>query len=252
MTRGRALSDAILNATQEGRKPVIVDIKPVSPRDGDLLNRRKPADLARLVEQSGACAVSVVTEPEHFGGSVDMLREVARSCGLPILQKDFFSDPAQVVESFEAGASAFLLILATTTDSVAEELLNKGRQLKMEAVVEIHTPDELARALKLAPTIIGINNRDITRLELDEGDVRVTETLAPLTPESIVTISESALKSRDHVQRAFRAGVDAVLIGTAALEAVDLRLCLEELTSFKPGVLARRRDGIKQGDHDTR
>lgn len=232
MTRDLSLSEAILSAKEVGRVPVIVDIKPVSPRDGDLLNRRKPADLARMVEQAGACAVSVVTEPGHFGGSVDMLREVARSCSLPVLRKDFFSDPAQVQESFEAGAAAFLLILATTTDEIADNLLEKGRQLGMEAVVEIHTPEELARALRLTPAIIGINNRDITRLEMDAGDVSVTEALAPEVPKPIVTISESSLKTRDDVQRAVRAGADAVLIGTAVLKSDDIHACLRDLTSF--------------------
>jgi len=212
--------------------PLIVDIKPISPRDGDLLNLRKPADLARLAEEAGACALSVVTEPEHFGGSIELLREVTESSSLPVLQKDFFSRPEQIKESRDAGASAFLLTLATIPDEIALNLYRLGLQLELEAVVEVHTADELKRALRLDPTIIGINNRDIRRLELDRGDVQVTETLIREVPEHIVTISESSLKSRDDVQRAIRAGADAVLVGTAVLQAADFRACLRDLTAL--------------------
>ena len=232
MTNARPFSEAILEARKSGRVPVIVDIKPVSPRDGNLLKQRNPLDLGRSVKAAGACAVSVVTESGHFGGSIGMLREVVRSCELPVLQKDFFSETSQVIESYEAGASAFLLIMATTSDAVAQKLYRKGRQLGMEAVVEIHTAEELKRALKLEPTIIGINNRDIQRLELDAGDVGITENLAHAVPEEIVTISESSLLSRDDVQRAIKAGADAVLIGTAVLQADDLAACMKDLTTL--------------------
>ena len=232
MTAKRSLSNAIIEAKRGGRSPVIVDIKPVSPRDGDLLKERTPAQLARIVQEAGACAVSVVTEPVHFGGSVEMLREVADGCDLPVLQKDFFTRPEQVDESCDAGASAFLLILSTVSDEVAHKLHERGKELGMEAVVEVHTEQELQRAIALKPAIIGINNRDINRLELDAGDVRVTEKLAPLTPEHIPTISESSLLTPEDVKRAFRAGADAVLIGTAILQAADLRASLENLTSF--------------------
>ena len=225
----RPLSDSVLEARKGVRLPVIVDIKPVSPRDGDLLKRRKPADLARMAEQAGACAVSVVTESSRFGGSMDMLREVAGACSLPVLQKDFFTTPEQVAESCAAGAASFLIILSTVSDTTAQTLYRCGRQLGLEPVVEIHTAAELKRALPLNPTIIGINNRDIARLELDAGDVRVTEKLAPAVPEDIVILSESALQSCDDVQRAFSAGAHAVLIGTAILRSGDFTSNLKNL-----------------------
>jgi indole-3-glycerol phosphate synthase len=231
LSKNRPFSAAILGAQESGRVPVIVDIKPVSPRDGNLLKHRNHVDLGRAIASAGACAVSVVTESGHFGGSIDMLREVARSCELPVLQKDFFSETSQVVESYHAGAGAFLLIMATTSDAAAQKLYRQGRQLGMEAVVEIHTAGELKRALKLEPTIIGINNRDIQRLELDAGDVGITEALAPEVPDHIVTISESSLLTRDDVQRAIKAGVDAVLVGTAVLQAEDIEARIKEFTT---------------------
>ena len=95
---------------------MIADIKPVSPRDGDLVRKRDPAELAKALERAGACVLSVVTEPLHFGGSIQMLAEVARSVSLPVLRKDFISSPEQIDESQEAGASSVLLILATITE----------------------------------------------------------------------------------------------------------------------------------------
>jgi len=212
---------------------VIADIKPISPRDGDLLKTRRPAELSRMLAAAGACAVSVVTESKNFGGNLQMLQEVARASAVPVLQKDFFSTPGQVTAAYHAGADAFLLILATTPDEMAAELYECGRKLGMEAVVEIHSRSELMRALRLKPGIIGINNRNILELEKDEGHVGVTEALAPLVPDDIITISESSLRSREEVLRAARAGADAVLIGTALLQAGNVHSFLAELMNAR-------------------
>ena len=217
----RPLSRAIVEAQERGTVPIVADIKPVSPRDGDLLQRRDPAALARSLAAAGACALSVVTESEHFGGSIAMLEEVAEAVPLPVLRKDFFSAPRQITESAEARAAAVLIIMATTPDPLAAALYQQALAVGLEAVVEVHTRDELDRALALKPTIIGINNRNILGLEKDEGDVRVTEELAPLVPSSIVILSESSLRSAQDVRRALAAGADAVLIGTALLRTAD-------------------------------
>ena len=219
-------------AKSKGRVPVIADIKPLSPRDGDLLKNRKPAELTRSLVAAGVCALSVVTESKHFGGNLQMLREVARASAVPVLQKDFFSTPGQVTAAYEAGADAFLLILATMPDEVAGKLYQRGCELGMEAVVEIHSRDELLRALRLQPAIIGINNRNILELEKDDGHVGVTEALATLVPDDIAVISESSLRSRDEVLRAIRAGADAVLIGTALLQSGDVHSFLADLTTL--------------------
>jgi indole-3-glycerol phosphate synthase len=207
----------------------MADIKPISPKEGDLLGRRRPADLARSLAKAGACALSVVTESKSFGGSMEVLKEVARAVPLPVLRKDFISEPEQIDESLEAGASAVLLIVATIPDHLLPLLYQRTGELGMEAVVEIHSQQELGRALKLNPTIIGINNRDILRLETDSGDVRVTEALAPLVPDSALVISESSLLSREDVGRAVQAGADAVLVGTAILQSADPTAFLKSL-----------------------
>jgi len=222
-------SAAIIRAQENGKLPVITDIKPVSPRDGDLLAQRKPSDLACDLAEAGACALSVVTEAKNFGGSNDILRQVANAVSLPVLAKDFFKSREQVKAAADAGASAMLLIMATTPDPLALQLYEAAQDLGMEVNVEIHSEDELERALKLNPTIIGINNRDILQLETDAGDVRITEKLAPLVPDSIITISESSLRTSNDIKRAMQAGVDAVLVGTAVLQSSDLHACLKKL-----------------------
>jgi indole-3-glycerol phosphate synthase len=226
-----AFSRAILGAREKGRVPLVVDIKPVSPRDGDLVGSRDPAALARMLDAAGVCALSVVTESEHFGGSLDMLREVASSVSLPVLRKDFLRSPEDVDASLEAGAAAVLLTLSTVHELEVPGLYRRIHSLGMEPLVEVHTPQELHFALGLTPepTVIGINNRDITRLEKDDGDVGVTELLAPLVPEGVAILSESAMLTPEDVARAFAAGADGVLVGTAVLQAEDPAAFVAEL-----------------------
>ncbi len=232
-----AFSRAILGAREKGRVPLVVDIKPVSPRDGDLVGSRDPAALARMLDAAGVCALSVVTEPEHFGGSLDMLREVASSVSLPVLRKDFLRSPEDVDASLEAGAAAVLLTLSTVHELEVPGLYRRIHSLGMEPLVEVHTPQELHFALGLTPepTVIGINNRDITRLEKDDGDVGVTELLAPLVPEGVAILSESAMLTPEDVARAFAAGADGVLVGTAVLQAEDPAAFVAELVGDTGG-----------------
>ena len=210
---------------------MVVDIKPVSPRDGDLIGTRNPAELARLLDGTGICALSVVTASEHFGGSLALLREVASAESMPVLRKDFIRTPEDVDASLEAGAAAVLLTLSTVGELEAPGLYRRIHSLGMEPLVEVHNKEELHLALGLIPrpTILGINNRDISRLEKDGGDVRVTETLAPLVPPGITVLSESAMLTAEDVARATAAGAHGVLIGTAVLKAVDPAAKVAEL-----------------------
>ena len=229
MTQRGPLSAAILAAKRRKILPLIADIKPASPRDGQLVGRRDAAELAQTLVEAGACALSVVTEAKYFGGSLQTLRGVCDAVKVPVLRKDFFSSAEQIQESKERGAAAVLLVLATTPDPLAAALYRLASKLGLEVVVEIHTQQELERALALSPTIIGINNREILSLETDSGDVRVTEELAPLVPDGIVKISESSLQTEGDIQRAVEAGADAVLVGTAILKAGDPAAFLSRL-----------------------
>jgi indole-3-glycerol phosphate synthase len=231
MSKESPLSEAILRAKRQGILPLIADIKPVSPRDGELLGSRDAAELARNLAAAGACAVSVVTEPKRFGGSLQILRRVSEAVTVPVLRKDFLLSGEEIEESREQGAAAVLLILATTPDPLASDLYRLSLELGLEVVVEIHTRRELERALALSPAIIGINNRDILSFETDSGDVGVTEKLAPLVPEGILRISESSLQTGEDIRRAIGAGADAVLLGTAILKADDPATTLSRLIS---------------------
>ena len=228
-----ALSKAIGAAQRAGQVPVIADIKPVSPRDGDLLAGRRPADLAVALEAAGACALSVVTESRHFGGSCDTLAEVVGATALPVLRKDFIVDLAQLRETREAGAAAVLLIVATVPPDALGPLFDAALDLGLEPLLEAHTEAELERALALSPTLIGINNRDIRRLETDPGDVSTTAALAPRVPEGVVIVSESALLTDGDVRRALSAGADAVLVGTMLLQAENPAARLAALTQLQ-------------------
>ena len=234
MARGGPLSAAILGAKQQGILPLIADIKPASPRDGHLVGARDAAALARTLVGAGACALSVVTEPKYFGGSLETLRRVCEAAKVPVLRKDFFSSVEQLEESRKQGAAAVLLTLATIPHPLALVLYRRARELGLEVVVEVHNRSELERALALSPTIVGINNRDILAFETDPGDVQVTEELAPLIPEGIVRISESSLQTEDDIRRAVEAGADAVLVGTAILKAGDPGAFLSRLISGVP------------------
>jgi len=216
-------------AKREGMIPVIAEIKARTPRDGDLLRGRDPVDLAKEMEMAGVTALSVVTEPKYFGGDLQTLRDVAGSVSLPILRKDFITTKEQVYESRKWGARALLLIFSMIPLETITGLNGLSKRLRIETVMEVRNAWEMRAVSRLNPEIIGINNRDISRLETDSGDVSRTERLAPHAPESALLISESSIRTREDAKRALIAGADAVLVGTALMKAPNIKKKLEEL-----------------------
>lgn len=225
------LSEAIKSKKKESKIPVVAEIKARTPRDGDLLGGRPPVELAREMEAAGAAALSVVTEPEHFGGDLVTLQEVVENVSLPVLRKDFITTREQVYESMDSGAKALLLICSIIPPKTLADLNRLTESLDIEAVIEVHDAEEMRRVSRLSPKMVGINNRDIARLETDSGDVGRTEELAPLAPDHVLILSESSIKTRLDVKRAVMAGADAVLIGTALMKASNIGRKLEELMS---------------------
>jgi len=165
-----------------------------------------------------ADAISVLTDGEDFGGSLDDLRAVRARFDGPILAKDFIVDPAQVSEARAAGADAVLAMMSVLDDAGAAAVLDEARRLAMDAIVEVHDEAELFRALALGAAIIGINNRDLKTLKTD---LAVTERLAPLVPRDVLVISESGISSRADVER-LAAFADAFLVGSALMAAPDV------------------------------
>jgi indole-3-glycerol phosphate synthase len=211
---------AVAAARAEGRAPVIAEVKPASP--GKSFREIPPsaaAELAWEMEEAGAVAISVLTEPGVFRGSLENLEEVRKTVCLPVLRKDFIIDRVQLEE---AGSDLVLLIagiLGKELGAFVELAIEKG----FEPLVEVHSREELEHALETGTRIIGINNRNFETLKID---LATTEELAPLIREydldhgtSHIIISESGMNSPGDVRRVMQAGADAVLIGSALMES---------------------------------
>ena len=212
---------------RSGRVALIAECKERSPSGGLLQPSYDPVSLARRYEANGAAAISVLVEPEFFGGSLDHLQAVRSAVEVPILCKDFIIDPIQVLAARAAGADAVLLIVGLLEAGTLRSLQALATQLSMQAVVEVHSEEELHRALRADAGIIGINNRDLTRMKTDR---ETTARLRPLIPAGRVVISESGIESRADVDELRRLRVDAVLVGESLLRAADLAAKVRELS----------------------
>jgi indole-3-glycerol phosphate synthase len=193
---------------------LIAEVKHASPSRGVLRDPYDPVDLAREYEAAGARAVSVLTEPDFFGGSPDDLRAVGSACRLPILRKDFVVDPYQCWEARAWGASGALLIVAALEDSLLRDLHALLEELGVDALVEVHTEREAERATALGASLVGVNNRDLRTFTTD---LRTTRRIAGALPEGTTIVSESGIFHREHVLEVEAAGAGAVLVGEALL-----------------------------------
>jgi len=211
---------------------LIAEVKRASPSRGVLRGDLDPQALARTYAGSGAAAISVLTEEQHFQGSLDDLKAVRAAldgCGdtrLPLLRKDFLFDAYHLFEARAYGADAVLLIAAVLNPALLAELLALARTLGLECLVEVHDEQELERALAADAQVIGINNRDLRTFEVD---LALSERLRPLIPEDRVVVAESGIHSRADVERLRALGVNAVLIGEALVTADDPAAKIGEL-----------------------
>ncbi len=218
-------SEAIVTRKEMGYIPVIPDLKKYSPGEGDLFRGRDPIEVVRKLAAEGAPAFSVVTEPENFGGSLQLLKRVAAETRLPVLRKDFIHNTDDLRITKECGAEAVLLICAAHTLADLTRLYEEALRLELEPLVETHSCEDLQWAGKMKAKLVGINNRNILELERDNGDVSTTELLAAHAPPEAVLISESAIRTPEDVEVAIKAGADAVLVGTALWQAEDMLKC---------------------------
>ena len=225
-----------------GCMPVIADIKRRSPKEGELLSGRNPADVAKALVAAGAPALSVVTEEKSFGGSADMLRSICKSVNVPILRKDFIRSEDEIAATVDMGASAVLLIVAMLEEETLRRLYEKALSCGLTPLVETHSAKEIAWANTLGAALIGINNRDILALEKDRGEVSTTESLIKLVRGDAFIISESGIAAPEDVMRAGRAGANAVLVGTALLTAKDITQRYKDLS-----IPALRGTGANEG-----
>lgn len=205
---------------------VLAELKPASPSRGVIREPFDPIALATSLESAGAAALSVLTEGEFFRGTLKNLRDARKNIKIPVLRKDFIFDPWQVWETRANDADSFLLIVAALADAQLGELLALGREIKMEPLVEVHTPAELDRALSAGAKIIGVNNRNLKTL-----DVRVETSfeLIEKIPDDCIAVSESGIASHDEITKLRAAGYDAFLIGTSLMLAPDPAAALTAL-----------------------
>jgi len=215
----------------EGRLNVIAECKRRSPSRGVLRADYDPVAIAAGYEAAGAAAISVLTEPTFFDGSLEHLRAVRSAVAVPVLRKDFIVDQYQLVEARLAGADAILLIVAALSRDQLSTLASTARSLGLDALVEVHTADELDIALAVGARIVGINNRDLRTLAVD---VHASERLISRMPPGVTAVSESGLKTADDLTRLSKLGYGAFLIGerfmTQANPGLALALLLKAAT----------------------
>ena len=197
---------------------VIGEIKRRSPSKGTLNASIDAGAQAAAFERGGAAAISVLTEPTFFDGTIDDLRAARAAVRLPILKKDFHVDVSQLVEAHQASATAVLLIARALSPDELPKLMTAARELGLETVVEVRTEEELSRAVEAGAEIIGVNSRDLETLEVDE---RVPERLMQQIPPGTVRIWESGIRDVKDVERAAACGADAVLVGSTLSQAAD-------------------------------
>jgi len=205
---------------------ILAELKPASPSRGIIREPFDPVALATSFESAGAAALSVLTEGEFFGGTLKNLRDARKAIQIPVLRKDFIFDPWQVWETRANDADSFLLIVAALGDKQLAELLALGRELKMEPVVEVHTPVELDRALVAGAKIIGVNNRNLKTLDTR---IETSFELIEKIPDDCITVSESGISSHDEIVKLRAAGFDAFLIGTSLMLAPNPAAALSSL-----------------------
>lgn len=205
---------------------VIAEVKKASPSAGIIRRDVDPKELANAYETGGAAAISVLTEQDHFHGDISDLRQVRESVAIPVLRKDFITDPYQVVEARASGADSFLLITALLDVTSLTSLVATGREWGMEPLVEVHTRSELDTALEAGATIIGINNRDLRTFKVD---IETSLKLSAYVPTDRVVVSESGIRDREDVARLAAAGIRTILVGEVLVRSGDPAAKIGEL-----------------------
>ena len=207
---------------------VIAEVKRSSPSKGALATIDDPAAVAKAYQQGGAAAISVLTEKRRFGGTPEDLWDVREAVDIPILRKDFVVDPYQVLEARAWGADLVLLIVAALSDRMLKVLHEQAVSLGLLPLVEVHTEEEMRRALLLEPELIGVNNRNLKTLDVELARF---EHLRPMIPEGTLVVAESGIRNGDDVRRVHDAGADVVLVGEALVTSDNREQAVKNLIS---------------------
>jgi indole-3-glycerol phosphate synthase len=222
-----ALRSASRITNHESRIALIAEVKKASPSMGVICPDFDPVRIAKEYEAAGASCLSVLTDEQFFQGSLDYLRQIRAAVKIPLLRKDFIIDERQILEAIEWGADAILLIVAILTD----EQLAKFHSLAVEAglavLVEVHDEEELERALKISPALLGVNNRNLKTFKVD---LATTEKLAArITSSGALLVAESGIHARADVERVKKCGASAILVGESLVKQGDIGAKVREL-----------------------
>jgi len=209
---------------------VIAEMKQRTPSMGVLTEDYRPNDLARAYSDGGAAAISVLTHMAGFGGRPEHVATARLATDLPILRKDFITDPYEIGEARAAGADAVLLIVAALPADELRRLLAVVRSRSLSALVEVHTLEEARAAVEAGAPVIGVNHRDLHTFEVD---LSLTEKLRPVIPDGVLLVSESGIRSVDDARRLREAGADAILVGEMLMRAADPVATLQGLASIR-------------------
>lgn len=207
--------------------PIIAEIKQASPSEGEI-KRVDPVEVAKIYEQNGACAISVLTEENYFKGSLNFLKEVRSAVNLPLLRKDFIVDELEIWEAKAFGADMVLLIVKILDEEQLRDFIELTLELGLTPLVEVFDEWELEKALKYYRDLIGVNNRNLETLKVD---LRVSERLIPKMKEAGVrcAVAESGISNREDIERLLKVGADAFLVGTSLMKSSNPGKKLREL-----------------------
>lgn len=211
---------------------LIAEIKKASPSAGVIKKEFDPIDIARVYENSGANAISVLTDKKYFSGSINHLREVSAYVDIPVLRKDFIIDEIQIYESRANGADAILLIAQILSPKELNDFCDLANSLGMAQIVEVHDEEDLFKALKIMPKIIGINNRDLKTFNVDINTTIRLNSIIP-SDEKPIIVSESGIKTKSDVENLRNSEVNAVLIGEELMRSENISKKIMELFGDK-------------------
>ena len=216
-------------ALKKNTDSIIAEIKRASPSAGLIREDFDPLEIARQYQESGAAALSVITEVKHFQGGLEVLARLRWNTRMPLLRKDFIIDPYQIIEARHAGADAVLLIAALHSTASLQALRREAERLGMDALIEIHNASELQQALDCGATLIGVNNRDLRTFEVS---LDISLNLAAILPQNVLAVAESGIRTADDVRRLSDVGYRGFLVGEQLMRSPSPGRALAELLSF--------------------